>query len=198
LGIDISPDMAAAANDRARIEGLTHLVRYESRDMRASGLDADSFDVVLSGGALAFVIDQPRAVAEWLRVVKPYGLVANSELWYHAEPPQPLLDKVAALIGVPVPRYGRDHWLGLFESPLLQRWSLHEGEAGARSEDEVERYCDRMVQHIAGDWNETARDALNQRLLDIFRTFNENMKYLSYTFFAFRALPAGTEPLLYV
>lgn len=198
LGIDISPDMASAANARAEAEGLSHLVRYENRDMRDTGLDAESFDVVLSGGALAFVIDQPRAVTEWLRLVKPNGLVANSELWYHEEPPQQLLDKVAELIGVPVPRYARDHWLGLYDSPRLQRWSMHDAEAGARTAEEVEKYCAQMVDHIARDWDESARDALNERLLDIFLTFNENMKYLSYTFFAFRVLPVGAEPLLYI
>jgi 2-polyprenyl-3-methyl-5-hydroxy-6-metoxy-1,4-benzoquinol methylase len=38
LGIDISPDMAASANARAREEGLDALVRHEVRDMRASQL----------------------------------------------------------------------------------------------------------------------------------------------------------------
>ncbi|SDH49349.1 Ubiquinone/menaquinone biosynthesis C-methylase UbiE [Actinokineospora alba] len=198
LGIDISPDMAAAANARSESEGLAHLARYEHRDMRDTGLDAASFDVVLSGGALAFVIDQPRAVAEWLRLVKPHGLVANSELWYHAEPPQQLLDKVAELIGVPVPRYTRDHWRELYNSPRLQPWALHDAEAGARTVEEVERYCAQMVDHVAVGWDDSAREALNERLLDIFLTFNQNMEYLSYTFFAYRVLPAGAEPLLYV
>ncbi|MFJ8588341.1 class I SAM-dependent methyltransferase [Streptomyces sp. NPDC093595] len=198
LGIDISPDMAAAANARAESEGLGRLVRYEARDMRDTGLPAESFDVVLSGGALAFVIDQPRAVEEWLRLVKPNGLVANSELWYHAEPPQKLLDKVSELIGVPVPRYTRDHWMDLYDSPRLQPWVSHDAEAGARSDTEVERYCAEMVAVITREWDDAARAALYERLLGVFLTFNENMKFLSYTFFAYRVLPANSEPLLYV
>jgi ubiquinone/menaquinone biosynthesis C-methylase UbiE len=197
LGIDISPDMAASANSRAQQEGVGELARYEARDMRDTGLPDESFDVVFSGGALAFVIDQPRAVREWLRLVRPHGLIADAELWYAEEPPQSLLDRVAEVIEVPVPRYSRDYWRELFSSPRLLPYFSHDAPAGARDDHEVRGYCETMVDHVAADWTDGAREVLFDRLLDIFTVFNENMKYLSYTCFAYRVQPVAAEPLLF-
>ena len=198
LGIDISADMAAAGNRRAAREGLAGLVRHENRDMRASGLADASFDVVLSGGALAFVDGHQRAVAEWLRVVKPYGLLADVELYYSAEPPQRVLEKVAEMIEVEVPRYDRGYWVDLFTHERLQPYYRRDAEASARSDAEVEAYCAGMVALSAARVAPTAQEALYERLVEIFRAFNENMKYLSYTLFVHRVVPEGDEPALYL
>jgi len=197
LGIDISPDMAASANVRAQQEGVGDRARYEARDMRDTGLADESFDVVFSGGALAFVVDQPRAVREWLRLVRPHGLIADAELWYAEEPPQSLLDRVGEVIEVPVPKYTKDYWRELFGSERLLPYFTHDAPAGARDDDEVRAYCEGMVAHVATDWADSARQVLFDRLLDIFTVFNENMKYLSYTCFAYRVQPLAAEPLLF-
>ncbi|MFD9357955.1 class I SAM-dependent methyltransferase [Streptomyces sp. NPDC060031] len=198
LGIDISPDMADAGNRRAAKEGLDGLVRHENRDMRRSGLADASFDVVLSGGALAFVDGRQDAVQEWLRVVKPYGLVADVELYYAKEPPRQVLTKVSEMIEVEVPRYDRDYWVDLFTHERLQPYYRYDAEAGARSDAEVDAYCAAMVRRSAADWAPEAQEALHERLLEIFRAFNENMKYLSYTLFVQRVVPAADEPALYL
>ena len=38
-----------------------------------------------------------------------------------------------------------------------------------------------MVDYAAPDWIDIAKEALIERLIDIFHVFNENMKYLSYS-----------------
>lgn len=197
-GIDISPEMAAAANARAKAEGLAHLAAYENRDMRATGWPDQEFDAIISGGALAFVEGKDRAVAEWLRLIKPHGLIGNAELWYHQKPSQSLLDDVAEIIGVPVPLYTREYWDQLFSDRRLQPWTRHEAEAGARTDVEVEAYCSAMVSFVSSGWDNDAREALYDRWLATFKVFNENMKHLSYTMFTYCVLPVAHEPVLYV
>lgn len=198
-GVDISPAMVDRARRRAAEEGLDQLVEYRHADMRDTGLDASVFDVALSAGALAFVADgQQRAVAEMVRVVRRFGLVAAAELYYERPPPDRLLADVSAAIGVRVPRYRREDWTSLFSGPELQPYYERHGDAEARTDAEVETYCGRMVDHVAAGWEPAAREALAERWLALFTLFNENMKYLRYIVLVRRCVDSGGEPALFV
>ena len=120
IGIDISSDMVEAAHRRMVAEGLDDILSYECQDMRSMSFDDNSFDVVLSGGALAFVDGHTQAIQEWVRVTRPYGLLADAEFYYHTEPPTSLLQKVSEVIEVEVPCYPRSYWFKAFEHELLQ------------------------------------------------------------------------------
>jgi SAM-dependent methyltransferase len=196
-GIDISERMAEAANRRARAEGLEGRARYENRDMRDTRFGAATFDVTLSGGALAFVVDQPRAVREWLRVTKPFGLVADSELFYREDPPDSVRGRVSSIIGVEVPVYRESDWRGLFTHDLLAPYYSHVAGVQTRTADEVRAYCRKMIDFCASGWEAGAQEALFERLADVFLTFNENLKYMGYIVLVYRRLPDNSEPMLY-
>jgi SAM-dependent methyltransferase len=196
-GIDISPAMAEAAARRAEEEGLAARVRHQCMDMRQTGFAAASFDVTLSGGALAFVVEQPRAVSEWIRVTRPFGILADAELYYDRPPPDRLRQEVARLIGVPVPCYTRRAWEDLFRRPELVGYVQHDAPASHRSDEEVKAYCRRMVALRAGQWAPEAREVLYRRLEECFLIFNENLAHMRYLVMSFRRLPDDAEPLLY-
>lgn len=197
LGIDISEAMVEAATKRASHEGLQDLVRHERQDMRGLDLNGLRFDVVLSGGALAFVDGHRRAVEQWIEAVKPFGLVADAELYYREPPPDELLEKVSDTIGVRVPRYDRAYWTSVFDHELLERYYSHEGAVETASEAQITAYCERMVEHSAGGWGSSPKEALFERLLRTFKLFDENLKFMGYQILVYRRLPRGAEPALY-
>lgn len=198
LGIDISPDMVQAATARAHDEAVDSLVVHETRDMRDSALPAADFDVVLSGGALAFVQGHQAALEEWKRLVKPFGLLVDAELYYSRNVPGEVRAKVEDIIGVQVPEYNRAYWYDLFTSDELEPYYTRDAPVHVPSPAEVDRYCERMAQQAGGSWTPGARAALRMRLQDIFSTFNENLSYMSYIVVARRYAPSGSEPALYV
>jgi len=197
LGIDLSSSMVKAATRHAAQEGLSALVRYEQHDMRRLQMGDQLFDVVISGGALAFVEGQRQAVEEWVRVARPYGLIADAELYYRQPPPAQILARVSGAIGVAVPKYDREHWRSVFDNELLEPYYSHEDAVLTRSNPEVRRYCERMVEYSAGAWPPASKVALMDRLMDLFNLFNENLKYMNYWIFAYRRLPQGSEPSLF-
>lgn len=71
-GLDFSPAMLAAA--RARVPGAA----FVEGDAQAMPFADGSFDVVVSNVGLGHVPDQPKAVAEIARVLKPGGVAALS------------------------------------------------------------------------------------------------------------------------
>lgn len=196
LGVDISQEMVDAGNLRARQEGLADLVKHECHDIRSTALPDGEFDVVFSGGALAFVVGHSAAVDEMVRLTRPHGLLADAQLYYRDQPPQSVLDAVSDVIEVPVPVYTREYWLQLYAEQPLREWFRRDAAAGCRTDAEVDDYCVQMVALRAGNWGESARDALLERLQHIFRTFNENMKYLSSTAYVYRREDTA-EPVLF-
>jgi ubiquinone/menaquinone biosynthesis C-methylase UbiE len=196
-GLDISADMVAAANQRAKDEGLEGQVRHLQGDVRNLTFDTGAFDVVFSGGAMAFVRGHEEAVAEMVRVTKEFGLLGDAQFYYDTEPSDALLAKVADIIEVPVPRYTRDYWVALYEMETLQPYWRQDGEAGYRSDREVDDYCDRLVRRCASSWADAAQDALRTRLGHIFHAFNENMKHMRYTAYVYRRLLPDSEPTLF-
>lgn len=197
-GIDISSEMAEAATRRARSEKLEGLLSYQAMDMRSMSFENATFDVVLSGGSLAFVEGQAEAVGEWVRVCKPGGLIANAEFYYRDAPPADLLSRISEAIEVNVPEYSREHWFNLFRPHDLVPYYSSDDRAVAKSTDEVNAYCRRMVDFAAHDWPASAQQVLHERLCVLFQLFNENMGHLYCLTMVHRTATTNQEPLLYV
>jgi SAM-dependent methyltransferase len=72
VGVDISPDMLALAQQRVTAGGLTNVRLCQGR---AESLPAgdDAFDVVLASLSLMYVLDRAAAAREIVRVLRPQG-----------------------------------------------------------------------------------------------------------------------------
>ncbi|PCH53987.1 MAG: hypothetical protein COC22_01160 [Flavobacteriaceae bacterium] len=198
LGIDISANMVHSANRRAKLEGLADRVRHEHRDMRRTELPAESFDIVVSGGALAFVDGQREAVNEWIRLTKGHGLIGDAELYYRDQPSDALRARVSEAIGVVVPCYDRSHWDYVFGSEFLEPYHIVDRPASTRTDAEISRYCENMVRWRASGWDGAAQRALFERLVYLFRLFNENLSHMDYTVRIYRRLRPHDEPALFI
>ena len=198
LGVDISEDMVQSATDRAVSEGVAHMVQHELQDMRSLKFGDESFDVVLSGGALAFVDGQRKAVEEWVQVARSFGIVADTEFYYREQPPEQIRSNVSEAIGVPVPNYERQHWMELFNHRLLEPYYQYDNAVVTSSQSEICDYCERMVRHYAKHWTHSSQDALRERLLRLFHLFNENLRYMNYLILIYRRLQEAAEPALFI
>jgi hypothetical protein len=55
-----------------------------------------------------------------------------------------------------------------------------------------------MVEWRASHENDAVQAALRSRIRECFLTFNENLAYMSYQVLAYRRLPKGSEPFLFI
>jgi ubiquinone/menaquinone biosynthesis C-methylase UbiE len=72
---DLSPDMLAVAERKAKEQGLRDRIELETGDLGRLPFPGDSFDVVLSTYSLCPVQDPAQGALELYRVVRPGGLV---------------------------------------------------------------------------------------------------------------------------
>lgn len=196
-GVDISENMVTSARANARAEGLSDKCTYVCSDICTYNSN-EPYDVVLTGGSLAFVRNHQLAIRSMVNNVKPYGFVALCELAYHSSPPVELREQISSIIENHVPEYPLDYWSNLADScNELRLWKSDERPVRKASMDELNQYCTRMSNWAASDWSSQAKEALAARILNYMEPFNENMGYLTAITLAYRYIPDSCEPLLY-
>ena len=97
-GVDLSPRMVAWANERARKEKLTALVEFRQADAQSLPFEDEMFDALIVESVMVFVPDRPKAMSEFLRVVKPGGYIGlNESTWLKTPVPEEIVQKLSAL-----------------------------------------------------------------------------------------------------
>jgi len=98
-GLDLTPELLAAARDNARIAGVD--IDFHDGDVEDLPFEGDTFDVVLSQYGHIFAPRPDVAVAEMLRVLKSGGTIAFST-W----PPDLYVGRLFALVARYMPPAG--------------------------------------------------------------------------------------------
>jgi SAM-dependent methyltransferase len=108
-GIDLGGANLERARQRAVEEGVADLTEFVSMDAEALDLPDDTYDVAVSECALCTFTDQPGALAEVFRVLKPGGVIGITDVVVERELParaRTVLFHVACISGaMPVRGY---------------------------------------------------------------------------------------------
>lgn len=98
-GVDLSPRMAAWAQQRAARKGIAERVEIRVADALALPFAAGVFDAVLSESVTAFIPDKPAALSEYARVALPGGFVGLNEGTWIEPPSAKMKNYVQATMG---------------------------------------------------------------------------------------------------
>jgi ubiquinone/menaquinone biosynthesis C-methylase UbiE len=108
-GIDLGSGNLVRARVRAEEAGVAHLTEFIEMDAEALELGDGTFDVVVSECALCTFTDQPKALSEAYRVLRPDGRIGVTDVVVERELPpraQSVLFHVACISGaLPVRGY---------------------------------------------------------------------------------------------
>ncbi len=88
IGIDLSEEILVQARDHAASEGVDN-VTFTAGDVYQLNYEDETFDVVYANQVLQHLTDQPLALREMRRVLKPGGLLSVRETDYATMTPSP-------------------------------------------------------------------------------------------------------------
>jgi SAM-dependent methyltransferase len=200
-GIDVEP-LAVEQAERWRQQlpdEIAARLAFHTADV-TSWQAEQPFDLVVTGGATSFIADKQAALASYRRLVRPYGLLSITGLYYRTPPPPEVVAEVEAVLGFPLTLRSRDDWLELFlAEPFFSVHQLEDHELRARDEDVLLAYVENLTsqRHLDG-LSPAARAAVRTRWLKAIAAFNSNHRYLSYLLLMLRADAVPEQPELFV
>lgn len=189
-GIDISENCVKEANILLNkdIANIKQRVSFKTGSAYSIPYDDDYFDLVMCGGATSFMDDKNKAVEEYFRVLKPWGFLATTQLFYHKKPSKEILDSVSKIIGVQVEYRNKNDWLNILNANnKYELYYFKEYEFKKKSEKDVKNYVSRFLQkpHLAILKDEIKQEIYN-KWFGYISTFASNNDYLSYFIALFR------------
>lgn len=189
-GIDISVSCVNEANSTLNkdIEDVKERILFKEGSAYNIPFDDEYFDLVMCSGATSFMNDKDKAVSEYFRVLKPWGFLAATQLFYSKEPPKEVLDAVSTIIGVQIKYLNKDDWLNILNTNNKHElYYFKEYKFESKSKKDIEEYVKMFLQkpHIA-KLDEEIKKEIYDKWFSYMTTFTENNEYLSYFIALFR------------
>lgn len=201
LGIDpVVAAVKASQDELSRdAEFIQNLVKFQVGSAYDIPCDSDSIDLIIAGGSTSFMDKKEKAVSEMERVLKPWGILSVTNLYYHTNPPKELLDKVSDVIGVTIHPMKSEDWVNVYTNTgNLELYKYETAKLSPRSKEEIETYIDYFMHkpHIESLSTEE-KEEIRARWLSILGIFNENHKYLGFIKALLRKRTIEEEPELF-
>lgn len=157
----------------------------------------NSFDLIVAGGATAFMSDKEKAIGEYIRVTKPWGYICITPLFYHSAPPKNLIKKISSIVGVKIQVMKIKDWINLFikNNSDLELYYIEKNKIENRTNKDIIKYVNYFLNksHIKKLDQEIKR-VIMIKWRGYIKIFNENHKYLSYGIILFRKTNYREEP----
>jgi len=136
IGVDMTDDMLEKARANAEKTGLGN-VEFRKGEIESLPVDDGSVDVVISNCVLNLVPDKDRAFREILRVLKPGGRLAVSDMTWETEPAASVRGDMEAMVGCIGGALVLDDYVSRLERAGFARVEVQKHAASARKMVEV-------------------------------------------------------------
>ncbi len=182
-GVDINERSLNNARQRVNHEK----VKFKYGDAYNLPFRSNMFDLIICSNATSFMKDKKRAIREFSRITKPWGLIATSPMYYIKKPPQRIVNEVSKVIGAKIDVRSKKDWTDLFTSSGLEIYCAKDYKFIYKKPKEIEDYVKKSLDkpHL----NSLPLPTLNAVKLRWKRTmklFNENLKYVGYSIILLR------------
>lgn len=200
-GIDVVPEAVAVAEEELNQDTLEvkNSVIFKVGSAYEIPYSQSSFDLIIAGGSTSFMDDKSKAIQEMKRVLKPWGFLSVTNLFYHTQPPEDILKKVSNIIGVKInPMTDRD-WIDVYtNNKTFELYKFEKTNLRHRDESEIDDYIEYFINkpHIAQLSSNEKKD-LKEKWKEILLIFNENHKYLGFIKALLRKRYLEEEPELF-
>lgn len=183
-GVDISPEMIAAANRSKENDSHRAHITFQVADGMNLPFSDNTFDLTMSGGSTAFIDDKVKALKEYARVTKEWGFVGDINFFYRTTPPQEMINELNATMGINIQPWDKSYWLDVYKKCGLETYYTYSAGVYVPTTKEVHDYAETMANSIEA--TDDARTLIAERLEKIMSLFAKNHEYLDYSVFILR------------
>ena len=196
--IDINDASLAEAGRRAEAAGVSHLLSFERRDAQDTGLPENEFDVVFCGNVTSLITDRGLALAEYTRLLKPWGFLAAIPMYYTEKPSSGLIERVREALQLPIEPHDRSFWMDFFCGPERRVFFTRDYQFDHVSDEAVDKFVDEILMrpHLE-ELSADARQVLARRYREHMHLFQENLAHMGFTVLLLRKEPVEVDSELF-
>jgi ubiquinone/menaquinone biosynthesis C-methylase UbiE len=186
-GVDVNEKVVKYARSQAEQYNCSDKVTFSVADACSLPFKENTFDIVVTGGANAWISNRKSSLMEYKRVLKDWGFLCTVPFYYRFEPPNELIDDLNRQLGISIQKWDRNFWINLFESAGYESYYL-QPEVATRvvEREELNTYADYIAGRLFSKGQTQLFNATKEKLLSYWLLFNENNKYLAYSVMIFR------------
>lgn len=197
IGIDTSDSCISQASKNAKAYFLNHLVKFKKGNAERLKFNDQQFDLIIAGGAFAWIKDKNKALREAVRVLKPWGFLAVSPMYYRSEPPLDLISKINALLKIEIMPWDKSYWESTFSHPELELYLSIDEQLKSMESSKVLSYVQLITSHLRNKLTASQYDKVLNKGIEYFTLFNDNQKNLNYSIIIYRKRPIPEQPSLF-
>lgn len=196
-GIDIEESSVSFSRSKAAALGLDN-AHFAVGDGTRIDFPDEHFDLLFASNVTSFIPDRTRAIDEYYRVLRRFGVLAAVPIFYHRRPPARLLAEVEAAVGAPLPRFSRADWEGMFGRPGAELFFSEEYEYLDLGPEQIDAYTAEVLAQPCNDGlSPELKEAAGRRLHYFYTLFNENLGYARYAILLYRKSSPTAFPILH-
>ena len=174
--IDINPVSIEEAKKRAVEEGVSEYINFEIQDATQLEYADNTFDLVFCGNVTSLISEREKALNEYLRVLKPNGILAAIPMYYIETPSDDLIDRVRAAIQVNIIPWDRKFWFDFFVKEGFELLYYEDYKFNRIDESEVKEFSKELLEqpHL-NELSKEAKECLHKKYTDYMLIFRENL-----------------------
>ncbi len=134
IGVDNLQTMVERARERAERAGVRERTEFRVADIIDLPFEDDRFDAVFGESITVFATDHAKAIQEYVRVVKPGGLVGLNESTWLQSPTPELKAWLSQEMAANATAYTAEEWEGLLENAGLRDLVVRTSKIDTREE----------------------------------------------------------------
>lgn len=204
IGIDLNENSIAESQKYAAEMGVSDKVEFMLGNALNIPFEKNTFDALWVSNVTSFIAEKRKAIAEYLRVLKPNGVIGFAPIYYFSPPPAELLHEVEQLVGTEINIRTLEDWKKeILSAGNYSNWELVEYSVSNfryyNQEYRISEWIDKVLAkpHLSELAPELCA-ALADRYRHCMTVFNENLKYCGYSIILFQKRMIKEEPELFL
>ena len=180
--IDINPISIEEAKLRAKEEKVAQYIDFEKQDATKLEYPDDSFDLVFCGNVTSLISEREKALKEYLRVLKPNGVLAAIPMYYIEMPSSELLDNVRKAIKVDIIPWNKKLWFDFFVQDGFELLYSEDYKFDKILEDEVMEFSEGLLEQPHLEILDVeVKECLKEKYIKYMLIFRENLSHMGYS-----------------
>lgn len=118
--IDINPNSIEIAKTRAKSLGIENRIEFLVADAMNLPFENQKFDIIFSGNIISYIPDRDKALSEYMRVLKKFGILFASPMYYFEKPAKFFIEKLRNALKMDISIDYEQTWENLFSKEGLE------------------------------------------------------------------------------